>query len=186
MNEQLRTIWDIVEKDIPAHGTHGFEHTKRVYELCRGIGEDSDADMSILLPAALLHDIARGEPNHAIAGAYKAREILLELNYDAVKMDAICYAISTHSFSGEKKPQSLEAKILSDADKLDAMGAVGIYRAAMYSGELLRSKENFISHFYDKLLTLKDLMFTDAAQALAEERHQYMVEYLEELDKELS
>ena len=186
MNEQLRMIWDIVEKDTPEHGTHGFEHTKRVYELCKGIGEGSDADMSILLPAALLHDIARGEPNHAIAGSKKAYEILIELNYDAVKAEVICAAISTHSFSGEKKPQSLEGKILSDADKLDAMGAVGIYRAAMYSGELLRSQEDFIAHFYDKLLSLRDLMFTDTARALAEERHQYMVEYLEELDKELS
>lgn len=186
MEEQLKIIWEIVEKRTPEHGTHGFEHTKRVFDLCKSLGEGSGADMSVLLPAALLHDIARGEPNHAIVGADKASTILNELKFDPTKVESICDAISTHSFSGGKRPQRLEGKILSDADKLDAMGAIGIYRAAMYSGELLRSQEDFIAHFHDKLLTLRNLMFTDTAKVLAEKKHQYMIKYLEELDKELS
>jgi uncharacterized protein len=74
---------------------------------------------------------------------------------------------------------------LSDADKLDAMGAVGVYRTALYSGELMRPVEEFIEHFHEKLLTLKDLLYTDEARTLAEGRHRYMLEYLEEFVREL-
>ena len=186
MKGLLKTIKEIVEKRIPEHGTHGFEHTERVYGLCTILGEQTGADMSILLPAALLHDIARGEPDHAVAGSKIAFEILNGLGYDPDKIEVICDAISTHSFSGGKRPQRLEGKILSDTDKLDAMGAVGVYRAAMYSGELCKSQKDFVAHFHEKLLTLQELMFTDLARAIAEERHVYMINYLKELDKELS
>ena len=186
MQYLLRTLREIVEKRIPKHGTHGFEHTERVYKLCKSIGEKTGADMSILLPAALLHDIARGGPDHAIVSAKMTRSILNELLFDSFKIDAICEAISTHSFSGGKQPIELEAMILSDADKLDAMGAVGIYRAAMYSGEKSRSQGDFIAHFHEKLLKLKVLLFTETARALAEDRHRYMIKYLKMFDKELS
>lgn len=174
----------VVEK-IPEYGTHGFEHTNRVFELCKKIGKKMGADMSILLPAALLHDIARDEENHAYVSAEKARYILKEFSYNVSKIEAICDAISTHSFSNNKQPIELEAKILSDADKLDAMGAIGIYRAAMYSNEKSRNQEDFIAHFNEKLLTLKGLLFTDIGKKLGEERHQYMVNYLKELNREL-
>ena len=78
----------------------------------------------------------------------------------------------------------MEARILSDADKLDAMGAIGIYRAAQYGVEHERPEKEFINHFHEKLLTLKDLLYTDEAKKLAEKRHAFMLQYLEQIDKE--
>jgi len=181
----LEIIRKIAQRHQQPHGTHGFEHTQRVYDLCKKLGEQAGADLSILLPAALLHDIGRGEEDHASAGARKARNILAEIGFDEGKTDAVTWAIESHSFSAWRTPASLEAKILSDADKLDAMGALGVYRAGMYSGEHVRPIDEFIGHFHEKLLTLKDLLFTEEAKRLAESRHQYMLDYLRQLEREL-
>jgi uncharacterized protein len=166
-------------------GCHGYEHTERVIELCNRLGAQLGADMSILLPAAILHDISREEENHAERGAVEAAKILEESGYDPEKIPLVCEAIQVHSFSRGEKAKTLEAMILSDADKLDAMGAVGVYRTALYSGELMRPVEEFIEHFHEKLLTLKDLLYTDEARVLADGRHRYMMEYLEEFMREL-
>ena len=184
--EQLLTKLRMISKThLPEYGTHGFEHTARITNLCRIIGEKRNADLEVLLPAAILHDIGRGNENHAAVGAKMAKIILENLGIENNRIECICKAISTHSFSGEKEPVSHEAKILSDVDKLDAMGALGIYRAAMYSGEHLRSYEDFIDHFHEKLLKLQDLMFTEEARRIAKDRTSYMQSYLSQLDKEL-
>lgn len=166
-------------------GCHGYEHTERVIELCKRLGAQLGADMSVLLPAAILHDISREEADHAERGAAEAARILEETRYEPGKILLICEAIRAHSFSRGEKARTVEAMILSDADKLDAMGAVGIYRTALYSGELMRPVEEFIDHFHEKLLTLKDLLYTDEAHAMAANRHKYMLEYLEEFMREL-
>jgi uncharacterized protein len=111
-----------------------------------------------------------------------ARNILNDLGYS--KVDEIVHAIDVHSFSAGGEAKTLEARILSDADKLDAMGAFGIYRAAQYGVEYERPHEEFINHFHEKLLKLKDLLYTDEAKKLAEQRHKFMLSYLEQIDKE--
>lgn len=169
-----------------ASGCHGFEHTERVIELCRRLGAALNADMGVLIPAAILHDIARDQPGHAEKGAAEAEKLLKCAGYDCIKTKMVCDAIRAHSFSGGEKAASLEAMILSDADKLDAMGAVGIYRAAMYSAELDRPADEFVAHFHEKLLSLKGLMYTEEAKALAEGRNRYMLGYLEEFRRELT
>ncbi len=175
-----------VKRLTPHNGTHGFDHTLRVYKTCMRIGFSTGADLSVLLPAALLHDVAREEAEHNNASSVKAREILMSLNYPREKMELVARAISTHSFSGRLTPDSLEAEILSDADKLDAMGALGVYRAAMYSGEKGRPIEEFTAHFYEKLLKLKEKLYTDEAKRIADSKHRFMLSFLEQLGKELS
>jgi uncharacterized protein len=167
------------------NGCHGFEHTERVVALCRVLGERLSADMSVLMPAAILHDIGRGEDGHAEKGAEKAADILKKNGASEENIERIVEAIRVHSFSGGLEAASLEAQILSDADKLDAMGAVGVYRAGQYSGEHDRSLEEYIGHFHEKLLTLKRLLYTEKAMRLAEGRHRFMESFLEEFDKEL-
>lgn len=167
------------------NGCHGFEHTERVIRLCRVLGERLGADMSVLVPAAILHDIGRGEDGHAEKGAEKAREILMEQGAPDDKIARMVEAIRVHSFSGGLEAASLEAQILSDTDKLDALGAVGVYRAGQYSGEHGRSLEDYLGHFHEKLLTLKGLLYTDEARKLAESRHRFLESYLEEFMKEL-
>jgi uncharacterized protein len=185
-NEKIASIRSRVKTLLPEFGTHGYEHTERVYRACQVIGVETGADLDILLPAALLHDIARGNENHAMASAEQAKGVLKPLGMTQDRIEAITVAISAHSFSGGAKPQSLEAQILSDADKLDAMGALGVYRAAMYSAEHSRPISDYVAHFHEKLLTLKDLLHTERARSLAETRHEFMKVYLEQLEKELS
>jgi len=167
------------------NGCHGFEHTERVVALCRVLGKRLGADMSVLIPAAILHDVGRGEESHAERGADMARHILTEHGFPGDILARIVEAVRVHSFSAGLEAASLEAQILSDADKLDAMGAVGVYRAAQYSGEHDRPMEEYVAHFHEKLLTLKGLLYTDEARKLAENRHRFMESYLEEFMKEL-
>lgn len=183
--ELLDRLMEASKRHQRMNGCHGFEHTERVIGLCMVLGERTGADMSVLIPAAILHDVGRGEDSHAEKGAEKARSILTEHDVPGDKMARIVEAVRVHSFSGGLEAASLEAQILSDADKLDAMGAVGVYRAAQYSGEHDRPIERYIGHFHEKLLTLKGLLYTDEAKRLAESRHRFMESYLEEFMKEL-
>lgn len=182
-------MWDqlseISRKYQNMNGCHGYEHTERVVKLCSVLGEKIGANIDILIPAAILHDIKRSEPNHARAGAVEAEKILQELGYNDDVITKVCEAIRVHSFSEAVKADTIEAQILSDADKLDAMGAIGIYRTANYSGEKDRPFNEFINHFHEKLLSLKDLLYTDQAKLMAEKRNRFMIEYLDQLSKEL-
>ena len=182
----LRKLREEASRSLPRQGTHSYEHTERVYRMCLFLGENVDADESILLPAALLHDIGRGEENHASAGARKAKSILLKLGFSTEKINMVADAIATHSYSEGKTAVSIEAKVLSDADKLDALGAIGIYRAAAYSGEVSRGIDEFVAHFHEKLLRLNELFYTGDARLIAENRISFMRAYLDELNQELS
>ena len=183
--KQLAELRDEIRDLTPKYGTHGFEHVERVYNVSLHIGVVENADLKILLPAALLHDIARDEENHAQTGAEKAKPLLRRYGQSEENIEKIAWAISTHSFSGKKPPKTLEAKILSDADKLDALGAIGIYRTAVFSGEHARPVEDFVAHFHEKLLKLEGLLFTEEAKRMAGERTCYMLDFLAHLEKEL-
>ena len=182
-------MWDhlseISKKYQKLNGCHGYEHTERVVKLCKAIGNKTGADMEVLIPAAILHDIKRSEQNHARAGAFEAEKILRKMGYPEETIKQVSHVIRAHSFSDETIADTLEAQILSDADKLDAMGAIGIYRTAMYSGELDRTFNDFVKHFHEKLLTLKDLLYTEEAKLMAAERDRFMLEYLGQLAKEI-
>jgi uncharacterized protein len=186
MDKDILDILFKISKDIQKNtGSHGFDHTKRVIKLCNFLGNKLGANMDILLPAAILHDIARSEENHAKIGSQKSRKILRERGIDEERINSICEVIESHSFSAKKEPKSLEAKILSDADKLDALGAIGIYRTAAYSYENSKNMEDFINHFYEKLLKLKDQIYTDEAYEYALSRHNYLEDYLKRINDEI-
>ena len=165
-------------------GTHGFDHVERVFNLCLHIGREEGADLEVLALAALLHDVARplesaGKvEDHALEGARIAREYLRSLNYPVEKIEAVAHAIEAHRFSRGPEPKTLEARILSDADKLDAIGAIGVARVFMYSGEHGRDIGASLRHFEEKILKLKDLMYTETAKRIAEERHRFTEEFI--------
>jgi uncharacterized protein len=165
-------------------GTHGFSHVERVFNPCLHIGKEEGADLEVLALAALLHDVARPLESagkvgdHALEGARIARRFLRGLSYPEEKVEAVAHAIEAHRFSRGPEPRTLEAKILSDADKLDAVGAIGIARVFMYSGEHGRSIEDSLKHFEEKILKLKDLMYTETAKRVAEERHRFTEEFV--------
>jgi uncharacterized protein len=185
VEETLAKMREEIRNSISLSGTHGYEHIDRVYNMCLRIGKIEGADMRILLPAALLHDVAREEKNHAEVGAEKAKPILQRYGYLPDEIEKITNAISTHSFSGKKPPETLEGRILSDSDKLDALGALGVYRTAIYSSENARPIDEFVAHFHEKLLRLEGLVFTAEAKRIARDRTEYLGEFVIRLGQEL-
>ncbi|MDE4907407.1 HD domain-containing protein [Methanogenium marinum] len=187
---EFETIRAYVETFFRQSGVHDLDHVLRVTRLSREIGEDEGADMRVLIPAALFHDVARpiedetGIP-HQEEGARIAEKYLREVGYDAERIPAIVHAIRTHRFSTGPEPETLEAKILSDADKLDAMGAVGIARTFMRAGEHGDSIEGAVGHIHEKLLKLQGLMYTDGAREIAEGRHDLLQRFVESLEDEI-
>jgi uncharacterized protein len=184
---------------------HGFDHVLRVLALAERIGQAEGADPEIVRAAALLHDVARPEEEsggicHARAGAQRAREILQ--GHPPEKVEAVAHAIATHRFREKSTPQTLEAQVLYDADKLDAIGAIGVARAyaisgqrgrrlwgpvpANYQGEIQGTPDHTAVHeFVFKLSRLKETLFTPTAKTIAEERHRYMVEFFARLEREV-
>ena len=187
---------------------HDFQHIKRVYKNAEVIGRREGADMKILLPAALLHDLVvypKGSAKtskSADDSADMAEKLLKSFRYPQDKIDKICYCIRTHSYSKRLVPATLEAKILQDADRLDALGAIGIARTFSVGGSERRSfynpddpfwkssrelddREWTLDHFRTKLLKLKDSMHTKTAKEMAQERARFMELFIKQLQKEL-
>ena len=191
---------------------HGFEHVLRVLQLVRHIGALEGADMQVLEAAALLHDVARAEeaaggPCHAQAGAERARQILA--GHPTEQVEAVAEAIRTHRYRGDAVPRTLEARILYDADKLDAIGAIGVARAYAMAGrhnqslwaevpaafaqrqrhEGCEDEKNVeytpVHEFIFKLSRLKDTLFTATAREMAAERHRFIAAFFGRLALEV-
>lgn len=184
--------------------SHDFDHVLRVLALAERIACAEGGDLEVVRAAALLHDIGRAQEevtgeDHAAVGAARAREILA--GHPPEKVEAVVEAIASHRFRSGLPPETPEARALFDADKLDAMGAVGIARAFARAGAQGRrlwvpqdvaaaqgdgSPEHTAVHeFVVKLSRLRDTMTTATGRALAEERHAFMVEFFTRLDAEV-
>jgi len=191
MDEKIDAMRHYVKSVFLPPGSHGLDHVLRVVCLCERIGKEENADMMVLLPAALFHDIARQKERetgipHEEAGAQMAERYLRSIQYDEERILKITHAIRTHRYRSTVKPETLEARILSDADKLDAMGAVGIARTFIRAGEHGGEIRDAVEHIHDKLLNLYGLMYTGTAKKIAEERHRYLCAFLETLTDEMS
>ena len=186
---------------------HDFDHVLRVTALAERIARAEGADVEIVRAAALLHDLARGdrsERDHAEAAARQARAILESRPPD--KVEAVARAIEQHRFRSGPAPDTLEARCLFDADKLDSIGATGVARAFAYSGVIGQRlwddvepdyAERFVrgasrpgehtSHheFVVKLSRLRDRMTTATGRAIADERHAFMLAFYERLAREM-
>jgi uncharacterized protein len=189
MDEKTEAMRHYIKTTLTQPGSHGLDHVLRVVHLCEVIGKEEDADMAVLLPAALFHDIARplekekGIP-HEKAGAEMAERYLRSIRYDKDRIPKITHAIRAHRYRTTEQPETPEAKILSDADKLDAMGAVGIARTFIRAGEHHGEIGDAVDHMNDKLLKLRRQMYTKTAKKLAEKRHRYLRRFLETLRDE--
>ena len=190
-------------------GHHDFDHTARVMKNAMHIGKKEHANLEIIKLAALLHDIGRktenkskGKISHAEYGAKKAKKLLKKYNYPPEKINAIVHCIETHSISRGKKPLTLEAKVLFDADKLDSTGAIGLGRVFMFAGEIgsklyntketnlveakIYTEEDTAYREYElKLKLIGKKMFTKEGKRLAKERLEFMKEFFDRLKKEL-
>lgn len=191
-----------------AESAHDFDHVLRVLALAEKLARAEGADLEIVRAAVLLHDIARADEDttggdHAEMAADRAREILSARGVAPEKIDAIAHAIAAHRFRTNAPPQTLEAKILFDADKLDSIGAVGVARAYQVSGALNQrlwsevspdalatrqqrnSNHSAYAEFVVKLSKVRDRLFTATARQIAAERHAYMADFFARLEKEI-
>jgi len=205
------TLKDIVEyaktSFAAARGSHDWDHTERVYRLCMHIGRAEGADSEVLAVAAFLHDVGRsyedeskGTICHAEKGAEIAKTLLVNYPLSDEKKQNIVHCIGSHRFRGNNAPETLEAKTLFDADKLDSIGAIGIGRAFLFAGEVgaklhnpqadlhntrpYTEEDTGYREFKLKLSKIKDRMLTAEGKRLAEERHAFMEGFFERLQQE--
>ena len=186
MSEQ-KIITDAIEfiEELFAnnHGGHDAGHSKRVYYNALMLADrEPQCNRLVVSLAALLHD-ADDHKIFQTENNQNARSFLEKHQVDGMRIEQICKVINGVSFSKNRgiRPDTPEGKIVQDADRLDAMGAIGIARTFAFGGERGRTLEDSIQHFYDKLLLLKDEMNTDAGKEIAKLRHDFMVTFLTEL-----
>jgi uncharacterized protein len=170
-------------------GAHTYEHTKRVHAMATRIGEQLGANMRVLGAAAILHDLGRQYEkktglSHAIYSGEMSKQILQELGYSTSEIEQIIETIRTHRFSENLQPTSLEGKILSDADKLDAIGAIGVYRAIAQAVITDVGIKGFLTHANEKLLKLHNLLYTDPAKKVSLKKHAILSNFVQELINE--
>lgn len=196
----LRTQEFMKDRLLKEGSGHDWQHIFRVWKMAKEIGEKEKADLFVAELGALLHDIADWkffkDPK---AGSKESRKWLESLNVDEDSIKKVCSIVDNVSFKGSKiksKMESLEGKIVQDADRLDALGAIGIARCFAYSGfkgipifdpkikpnlnKKLSNKSTSINHFYEKLLLIKDLMNTKTAKNIATKRHKFLEDYLKQ------
>ncbi len=199
--------------------SHDFSHVLRVYRIALEIAREYEGyvDIEVLKLSALLHDIARGKEDmdrtgkicHAMEGAREAEKILKELGYPEEKIEKIKHCILAHRFKTGVKPETLEAKILFDADKLDVLGAIGIARMFMIAGkhnqklEMVEDLEKYkkenmycgrikdlskhspFIEFELKIKRIPERLYTKKAREIAKERIKFMEEFMKRLSEEL-
>ncbi|MCR5669812.1 MAG: HD domain-containing protein [Butyrivibrio sp.] len=179
IDEAIEYVKELFEGNSDGHGA---DHALRVYRNAQIIMESHpEADTLVIALATLLHDADDHKLFNTENNA-NARSFLENKGLPAEKTDYICTIINAVSFSQNrgKTPETIEGKIVQDADRIDAIGAIGIARTFAYGGKIGRPLEDSIKHFYDKLLLLKDELNTDSAKELAQKRHDFMVGFLDE------
>jgi uncharacterized protein len=195
------------EGQSPSDAAHDEGHVMRVVANARKLAEAEGADLAVVLPAAWLHDcvvIAKNSPQRSSASrlaAERAGALLRAEGYPAQHIPAIEHAIEAHSFSARIAPQTLEAKVVQDADRLEALGAVGIARTLITGGangtpfydfaepfpvtRVADDGTSIIDHFFTKLLTLAETMQTASGRAAAQQRAQFLKQFLTQLGSEI-
>jgi uncharacterized protein len=196
-------------KSILQHDSSGHDwwHIERVRKAALQIGEKENANLFVVEMAALLHDVADEKLNKSEEeGLMKVRNWLSSLQITETEQEEVIEIISTMSFKGGSRPpmKTIEGQVVQDADRLDAIGAIGIARTFAYAGahgdliydpelpfresmtkeEYRNGKSTAVNHFYEKLLKLKDTLNTNAAKKAAQERHDFMTAFLDQFYKE--
>jgi uncharacterized protein len=200
-------ILNFAKQEMTQDAAHDISHIKRVVKTAKSLCAQEQADLEVVLPAAYLHDCFTFPKNHperatsSKIAADKAIAFLRSINYPAHHLDAIHHAIVTHSYSANITPETIEAQIVQDADRLDSLGAIGIARCLFvgqsFDAELYNREDPFaevrdlddkhfsVDHFYVKLFKLAQTMNTESAKQEAERRSNYMRGFLDQLASEV-
>jgi uncharacterized protein len=204
---KLEKLKEYVKKEIENDAAHDFEHVMRVLKNATMIARKEKSDMVLITASVLLHDIIsypKSDPrskNSSLESAEESKKILKKYDFTHDEIKIISDAIRDHSFSRGVVPQTVEGKILQDADRLDALGSIGIARAFAVGGAENRpfynkddpfckkrspdDKNWTLDHFYKKLLLLEKTMNTKTGKIMARNRIKIMKNFLDELKKEI-
>jgi uncharacterized protein len=198
MKETIAHIRNYCESAFrQANHSHNWDHTERVYKLCMHIGSIEGADLEVLAMASFLHDIGRatqdrskGKICHAEVGAKIASEVLEKFDIPQDKKDNVIHSVLCHRYRNSHEPRTIEAKVLFDADKLDAIGAVGIARDFLFAGEIgavlhnphadpddtrpYTKDDTGYREYVVKLSKIHEKMLTAEGRRMAEGRHAFM------------
>ncbi|KIO37081.1 HD domain-containing protein [Shewanella sp. cp20] len=196
-----------IAAELPVDAAHDLNHVKRVVKTAKRLCQLESANVQVVVPSAWLHDcvtLAKDDPRRrqsSLLAADKAIAFLKRIDYPQQYHDAIHHAIHAHSFSARVTPETLEAKIVQDADRLDALGAIGVVRCLQVGTTLGRplyhAEDPFcqhreaddsrytLDHFKQKLFTLADTMQTAAAREEARHRTRVMQDFLDQLAQEI-
>jgi uncharacterized protein len=207
MKQLEETFAKFVREQETADSAHDMQHIERVVLMAKRLAKEEDANLDIVIPAAWLHDcltLPKNAPNRGEAStlaAAKAVRFLQSIDYPEQHLAAIAHAIEAHSFSAGIQPTTVEAKVVQDADRLDAIGAIGVARCLMVGGGLERPLYNptdpfcqartpddyqyTIDHFYRKLFKISQTLHTQAAQSEAAQRIAFMHTFLDQLSQEI-
>ncbi|EJG1633055.1 HD domain-containing protein [Vibrio parahaemolyticus] len=199
---------EFMQQEMQVDAAHDIEHVKRVVKTAKQLCDEENADIAIVLPAAYLHDCftyPKDHPNRKQSSAIAAKKAIAYLEsiqYPQHYHDAIAHAIEAHSFSANIRPNTLEAQIVQDADRLDALGAIGVTRCIQVSTHFnaqlyndndmfakereLNDKQFTIDHFQTKLFKIVDTMNTESAKLEANKRKAFMQTYLKQLYDEVT
>ncbi|MCF9125668.1 HD domain-containing protein [Vibrio parahaemolyticus] len=199
---------EFMQQEMQVDAAHDIEHVKRVVKTAKQLCDEENADIAIVLPAAYLHDCftyPKDHPNRKQSSAIAAKKAIAYLEsiqYPQHYHDAIAHAIEAHSFSANIRPNTLEAQIVQDADRLDALGAIGVTRciqvsthfnAQLYNDNNMFAKERelndkqfTVDHFQTKLFKIVDTMNTESAKLEANKRKAFMQTYLKQLYDEVT
>lgn len=206
--KQLKTLClDYLSEVMTADPAHDISHVKRVVQNTLKLTETEHANLAVTIPAAWLHDcvsVAKDSPLRKQASklaAVEAVRFLKSVNYPADLLPPIYHAIEAHSFSANLETETLEARIVQDADRLEAVGAIGLARCFLTGGSMgsvlydpadpfaqdraLDDRGYTVDHFYSKLLGLQDTMKTEAGRAEAIKRTDYLKAFLQQLSAEI-
>lgn len=223
MEEKFEKIKKMVEAELKECSGHNFDHVMRVYNMTLRLAKNEKVDLDVIKLAALLHDIGgkketddpTGKTDHAVESAKMAKLILEKLEFSDDKIKHICDCIISHRYKTENQPKTLEAKILFDADKLDAAGAIGLARGFAWIGKnkahiykkadnindyikenlsggkingRIKDKTKHSAHieFETKIKFLPDKLYTQIGKKIGRERVEYSRKFLDRLEKEVN
>lgn len=210
MNSEL-SKWELVFKNYLGNvefkdASHGLGHFERVWKIAKNICTD-DADLLTIMAGCYFHDIVNYPKNHpdrslsSTHAAEKTKEILTELGFPQEKIENACHCVKAHSFSANIYPETIEAKVVQDADRMESLGAIGLartfYVAGMLGSQLFSEEDPFaksrelndklfaVDHFKLKLLKLSESMQTVNGRKEAEKRTKVLIKFLDDLSNEL-
>jgi uncharacterized protein len=190
LSELQDKIWQHVKADLDEEPVASTDHVERMTRWCQELGPAADADMEVLIPGALLHDVGVviNRRKHYAAGRTRAAEILRESGFPEDKIDAALHVLEAHSRYGGPDPQTTEAKVGQDADALEYIGAIGILRAVvrgLNDGSFSGKISDFPEYLRSILDKVEGTFHTQKAEELGKSRLKYMRSFLERIEKEL-